>query len=108
MQGNVAILEKLSSVVEKTVERDESMKTSIIDHLQSIEMELQRYFSELKKQEAAFLRNAVSISLAIASILDESQDQFCDFRNNSSARGRPIFHEMPLFRFWWAVRESFP
>ena len=29
MQGNVAMLEKWSSVVEKTVERDESLKTSI-------------------------------------------------------------------------------
>jgi len=48
MQGNVAILEKLSSVVEKTVERDESMKASILDHLQSIEMELQRYFYKLQ------------------------------------------------------------
>ena len=28
MQGNVAMLEKLSSVVEKTVERDEGLKTS--------------------------------------------------------------------------------
>jgi len=27
MQGNVAMLEKLSSVVEKTVERDEGLKT---------------------------------------------------------------------------------
>jgi len=43
------MLDKLSSVVEKTVERDESLKTSIIGHLQSHEMELHRYFPELKK-----------------------------------------------------------
>jgi len=36
MKGNVAMFEKLSSVVEKTEERDESLKTSTIDHLQSL------------------------------------------------------------------------
>jgi len=78
MQGNVAMLEILSSVVEKTVERDESLKTSIADHLQSLQMEFQRYFPELKKEEAALIRNPFSISLVVANILDEWQDQFCD------------------------------
>jgi len=41
MQGNVAVFEKLSSVVEKTEERDESLKTFIIDHLHSLEIEFQ-------------------------------------------------------------------
>jgi len=71
MQGNVAMLEILSSVVEKTVERDESLKTSIADHLQSLQMEFQRYFPELKKEEAALIRNPFSISLVVANILDE-------------------------------------
>jgi len=84
----------LSSVVEKIIERDESLKTSI-DHLQSLEMEFQRYFPEPIKEEAAFIRNPFSSSLVIASILDESQDKFCGFRNISSARD--IFYEMPLF-----------
>jgi len=58
-------------------------------------MEFQRYFPILKKEEAAFIQNPVSISLVIASILDESQEQFCYFRNISSARDN--FNEMPLF-----------
>jgi len=69
-------------------------------------MEMQRYFPKLKKEEAAFIQNPVSISLVIASVLDESQDQFCDFRNNSSARDN--FNEMPLFSVLVSLRESFP
>jgi len=49
MQGNV-MFEELWSVVEKTEERDESLRTSIRDHLQSIKIEFQRYFPELKKK----------------------------------------------------------
>ena len=71
MQGNVAMLEELSSVVEKTEERDESLRSSIVDPLQSIEIEFQRYFPELKKKEAALLRNPFSASLVITNILDE-------------------------------------
>ena len=69
MQAYVAIFEKLSSVVEKTEERDESLKISITDHLQSFEIEFQRYFSELK-EEAALTQNPFSTSLVLANILD--------------------------------------
>ena len=69
MQGNVAMFEKSSSVVEKTEERGESLKTSITDHLQSFEIEFQRYFSELK-EEAALIQNPFSTSLVLANILD--------------------------------------
>ena len=41
MQGNVVMFEKLSSVVEKTEERDESFKTFIIGYLHSLEIEFQ-------------------------------------------------------------------
>jgi len=68
------MLEKLSSVLEKTEEHAKNLKTSIIDHLQSFEIEFQWYFSELKEEEDAFLRNPLSTSLAIANILDEVQD----------------------------------
>ena len=64
MQGNVAVFEKLSSVVEKTEERDESLKTFIIDHLHSLEIEFQWYFPELKEEEA-LVRNPFSTSLVI-------------------------------------------
>jgi len=79
MQENVAIFEKLSSVVDKTEECDESLKTSITVHLQSLEIEFQRYFPEFKEEEAARIRNPCSASLVIADIADELQDQFCDF-----------------------------
>ena len=44
------MLEKLSSVVEKTEEHAKNLKTSIIDHLQYLEIEFQWYFSELKEE----------------------------------------------------------
>jgi len=65
------MFEKLSNVVEKTEELAKNLKTSVIDHLQSLETEFQWYFSELKKEEDAFLRNPFSTSLAITNILDE-------------------------------------
>ena len=46
------MFEKLSSVVEKTEERDESLKTSITDHLQPLEIEFQRHFPELEEEAA--------------------------------------------------------
>jgi len=69
------MFEKLSSVVEKTEERGESLTTSIItDHLQSLEIEFQRYFSELNEEEDALVRNPFSTSLVIANIVDKFQD----------------------------------
>jgi len=100
------MLEKLSRVVEKTEELAKNFKTSVIDHLQSLEIEFQWYFSEQKEEEDAFVRNPFSIFLAIANVLDEVQNQFFDLRNHSSAHH--IFHKMPFSRFWWAVHESYP
>jgi len=68
MQGNVAMFEKLSGVVE-IIEELESLKTSTIDHLQSLEFK--RYFSELKEEKNALVRNLFSTSLVIANILNE-------------------------------------
>ena len=52
MQGSIAMFEKLSSVFEKTEEHDDSLKTSIIDHLQSLEIVF-----ELKEEEDALVQN---------------------------------------------------
>jgi len=38
MHENAGMFEKLSSVVEKTEELDESLKTSATDHLQSLKL----------------------------------------------------------------------
>ena len=81
------------------------LKRSVIDHLQSLEIEFQWYFPE-QEEEDAFVRNPFSTSLAIANSLSEVQDKFFDLRNHSSAHD--IFHKMPFLRFWWAVRESYP
>ena len=54
MQGSIAMFENLSSVIKEDKEFDELLKTSITQHLQSLETEFKRYFLELKEQEAAF------------------------------------------------------
>ena len=78
IHGNIAKCENLSKAI-KNEELDERLKTSITQHLQSLETEFKRYFPEPKKQKAAFVRNPFSTAL------DELQDQFCDLQNDSSA-----------------------
>ena len=72
------MLEKLSNVVEKTDEFAKNLKTSVIDHLQSLEIECQWYFSELKEEDA-ISRNQFSTSLAIANILMKYRTNFVIF-----------------------------
>ena len=76
------------------------MNTSITQHLQSFEVEFKRYFREPKEQEAAFVRNPFSTTV------DELQEQFCDFKNDSSAHD--AFQEIAISQFWCAIHESYP
>ena len=80
--------------------------SSITQHLQSLENEIKRYFPELKENEAAVVRNPFSSALDVADIPDELQDQFCDLRNDSSARD--VFQEIPLSQFWCTMYKSYP
>ena len=52
-------------------ELDERLKTSITQHLQSLETMFKRYFPKLKKQEAAFVRNPFSTALNVSDIPDQ-------------------------------------
>ena len=56
-----------------------------------------RYFLELKKQKAAFVRNPFSTVLNVSDIQDELQYQFYDLQNDLSARN--VFQEMALSQF---------
>ena len=51
--GNIDMFENLSSLFQEEEVLDESLKTSITQHLQSLEKEIKRYFPELKENEAA-------------------------------------------------------
>ena len=86
---------------------DEQLKTLMIEHLQSMEYEFQHYFSELKEEEEAILaRNPFSNSLDVSDIPEEMQEQFIEFKNDSTARD--IYHEKPLSQFWCDMTESYP
>ena len=61
------------------------------------------YYSKNLNWAAQNVRLGRGLDIAV---VDEVHDQFCGFRNDSSARG--IFHETAFSRFWWAVRESYP
>ena len=68
------MFENLSSAIKEDEELDEHLNTSITQHLQPLETVLQRYFPELKAQEAAFVRNRFSTALNVRGIPDELQD----------------------------------
>ena len=76
------MFENLSKPVEEDDELDERLKTSITQHLQSLETVFKRYFPELKEKEAAFVRNQFATLLAVSDILDELKDQIHDFKMN--------------------------
>ena len=60
MQWNVAVLEKFSSVVEEGEEHDESLKTSTVEHIQSLRIEFQPHFPESMEEETALVRSPFS------------------------------------------------
>ena len=66
----------LSGAIKENEELDERLKTSITEHLQSLENEFKRYFTELKEQEAAFVRSPFSTALDVSDIPDELKDRF--------------------------------
>jgi len=68
----------LSNVVEKTDELSKKLKTSIIYHLQSLEIECQWYLSELRGEDA-FSRNQFSTSLVTANSLMKYETNFVIF-----------------------------
>ena len=100
------MFENFSSLFEDQEVLDESLRTSITQHIQSLENEIKRYFPELKENKAAVVRNPFSCALDVADIPDELQHQFCDLRNDSSARD--VFHEIPLSQFWCTMYKSYP
>ena len=79
------MFENLSSAIEDK-ELDVRLNTSPTQHLQTLETVLQRYFPELREQDAAFARNPLSTALNVSDIPDKLQDQFYDHQNHSSAR----------------------
>ena len=47
----------LCSIVDETKKLDEHLKSSIAEHLRSLEIEFQRYFPELRENDAILPRN---------------------------------------------------
>ena len=91
------MFENLSKPTTEGEELDERLKTSITQHLQSLETVFKRYFPKLQEKEAAFARNQFSTALDVSDILDELQDQFYNLKNDSSARD--VFQEIALSQF---------
>ena len=72
------MLENLSGAIKENEELNARLKTSITQHLQSLENEFKRYVTELKEQEAAFARSPFSTALDVSDIPDELKDRFYD------------------------------
>ena len=70
----------------------EASETGIMENLkeeidlQSLESEIKRYFTELSEQEAAVVRNLFHVSLNVADVPDEVQEEFLELWNESTAR----------------------
>ena len=101
VDGKIAMLDRLSSY-----KIDEQLKTLMIEHLQSMEYEFQHYFSELKEKEPILARNPFSNFLDVSNIPEEMQEQFIEFKNDSTAHD--IYHKKPLSQFWCDMTESYP
>jgi hypothetical protein len=105
--GNFAMFEHLCTTAEASEAGIvENLKEEIGDHLQFLETEMQRYFPELSEDEAAVVRNPFHVSLDVADVPDEVQDEFLELRNDSTARD--LFQEKTLTEFWCAMRRSYP
>ena len=76
---------------------NKNLKTFIIEHFQSMELEFQHYFPELKEQEATLAQNPFSNSLDVSDIPNEMQEQFIELKNDSAACN--IYHEKSLSQF---------
>lgn len=73
--------------------KTEESDTGIVDnlkgisnHLQTLEYEIQRYFPEFSEQDDALVRNPFHVSLDVANIPDEVQDEFLELKSDSTAR----------------------
>ena len=99
------MFENLSSALKEDEQLDERLKTSIRQHLQSLETEFKRYFPELKEKEVAFVQNPFSTALDVSDIPDELHDQFYDLQNDSSSRD--VFQEMERSRFLCILKRKY-
>ena len=81
------------------------IKQEIIEHLQSLENEFEKYFPDLEGSDV-FPRNPFSVMIDIATIPEEVQDELLELRNDSA--GREIFMTKSLFQFWSSMLTSHP
>ena len=60
------------------IQLDHFFKGEIIEHLQSLENEIERYFPELSHQQEALVKNLFCPELDVSSIPDDIQAEFMD------------------------------
>ena len=69
------MFEKLCGVTDESqIQLDQFLKDEITEHLQSVEKEVQRYFTELSREQEALVRNPFCPELNVSSIPDNIQD----------------------------------
>ena len=81
-------------------------KQEITKHLQLLENEFEKYFSDLEEGSDVFPRNPFSVMIDIATIPEEVQDKLLELRNDSA--GREIFMTKSLSQFWSFMLTSYP
>ena len=79
------------------------IENGILKHLSTFGSEFEKYFPEITIDELDFVRNSVLFS--VEKLSDESQDEFLELVNDSSAR--QAYCEKLLTQFWIEMKDSY-
>ena len=102
---NFTMFEKLDILLEERQEgMPDHLKNGILEHLSSLESELERYFPETTDGDLDFARNP--FKYLVEKLADDCQDEFLELINDSTARQE--YEEKRLSQFWVAMKDSYP
>ena len=102
-QENFAMFENLSKFESNL---SSLIKQEITEHLQLLENEFEKYFSDLEEGSDVFPRNPFSVMIDIVTIPEEVQDELLELRNDSA--GCEIIVTKSLSQFWSSMLTSYP
>ena len=105
--NNVAMFEELSSILK--VDDEEHVlpnleKELILQHLEALESEFIKYFSEIDKNELGLIRNP--FILPVGKVPDSLQNEFLELKADFCARD--LFNEKSITEFLPLMCNSYP
>ena len=101
-EGNFAMFETLSSVIEGNVDMD--LSSEILQHLVNLRKEFLTYFPEISAVDLELVRKPFAIP--IEKVADNLQDELIDFRNDTTCKD--MFESLSICEFWVTACVSYP